>query len=300
MAVITVVAVTMCVLFYYRYSSSRPIITVDGVTITRKQYLDALEFQDKGNTIKKLVFETLVMQAAKREGALPSDDDVQRRIAEIRRRSPQLIPDPNSDKVHYDQFIQDLTMDIALENLRIKGLTASEDEIAAFYKSHPTAFVLPTQVDSTMVFTQTDVDAATAAADLRQGLSEDSIARQPRLHVVGVGGFNVNLNALPDQQRISVTRAMLATQPGDVKTVKISDGAYLTFKIKKADRTTIPPLSQVHDLAARDVKLEKAPNAAVEIAVLYQKYKPVFDNPKYQSTFSDVERANVADVAQAR
>jgi hypothetical protein len=85
---------------------------------------------------------------------------------------------------------------------------------------------------------------------------------------------------------------MLTGATGDVKTFAIND-IFLTIRIKDHSSEVVPPFSQVEDMATRYARLAKAPPAQIEIAAIYQKSKPVFDNPKYERYFEDIERTTV-------
>ena len=55
----------------------------------------------------------------------------------------------------------------------------------------------------------------------------------------------------------------------------------------------MPSLTQMHDEIARLIKLQKAPSAGMEMAILYKANKPNFDMDRYSGYFSDIDRAEV-------
>ena len=116
---------------------------------------------------------------------------------------------------------------------------------------------------------------------------EDVIARQPRMHVAGVNGFAVNVNALAVADRNKVSKTVFAMKDGDIKTVAV-EGAFLTFKVKHAAANGIPPLSQIMAQVTRAAKLEKAAPPEQTIANLYQAAKPQFDSTDYANDFNDI------------
>ena len=101
------------------------------------------------------------MQAAAAQNVLPAKSDVDTRLAGLTRQKPDLttaLQNPAFAK----QTRDDLTTDIALENLRIKGITASEAEINAFYSANRAAFTVPSQTQTTLVVAQNRNDASAA------------------------------------------------------------------------------------------------------------------------------------------
>jgi len=290
MAVVTVIAVLVALLSYLRWSPRRALVTVGDQTISKFEYEDTLDKQAGKPVLNKLVYTSLVRQAAQKAGVLPSDREVEARLDDMARRNPQ-VQAQAQDPVNGRQYREDMRTELALENLRIQHVTASEAEINAFYARNKNAFTLPSQVQTTMVISQYRNDAAVAERLLQQDMKPDVIARQPRLRVAGINGFNVNMAALPTTTRSLIGKTVLSMKPGQIKTVPV-ENLFLTFKVKSAETTTTPPLSQIHDQVARQVKLLKADPPQAMIATLYAKTPPKFAVAKYSDFFSDVQQYN--------
>lgn len=296
MTAVAVLALLSTLLTYLRWAPRRPLVTVGSQVISKYDYQTALDKQAGKAVLNKLVYTSLVRQAAAQANVMPSDADVSARLADLTRRNPQVAAQAN-DPANGRSFHEDLVTDMALENLRIHNVTASDSEVQAFYSRNKAAFTLPSQVQTTMVVTKYANDASTAEHLLQQNVSPDVIARQPRLQVAGVNGFNVNMAALPPAVRENVGKTVLAMKTGQVKTLPIG-AFYLTFKVKKSDAATTPPLSQIHDQVARQVKLLKANSPQATIAALYQQSQPKFAVEKYATFFSDVQQFNAQNGAK--
>jgi len=296
MAVVTVIALLSTGLTYLRWAPSRPLVTVGNEVISKYDYQTALDRQAGKTVLNKLVYTDLVRQAAQKAGVMPTDKDVDARIADLSRRNPQVAAQAN-DPANGRSFRDDLLTDLALENLRIHNVSASDAEIQAFYSRNKAAFTLPSQVQTTMVVTQYANDASTAEHLLQQNVSPDVIARQPRMKVAGVNGFNINMAALPPAVRENVGKTVLAMKTNQVKTLPIGQ-YFLTFKVKKSDAASTPPLSQIHEEVARQVKLLKADSPQATIAALYQQTQPKFTVEKYATFFSDVQQFNAQNAAK--
>ena len=291
LAVVAALSLIGNVLLYMRYSSSRPLVTVGGDVITKKQYQDQLEGQAGQQVLSKMVFDRLVVQAAARNGVTPTTQDVDAQIQDIERRSPQLLAPYHQDPAKMDQFRQDLQTAIALENLRIKDVALTPAQVAAFYAKNKARFALPQQVRATTVVTRNTVDTDTATDLLRLKTPADVIARQPRLLVVGANGEMPPLAPAVNQQ---VSRFVQKAQVGEIKTfpAKDTDGKpyYLTFQVTKSSREMIPPLAQIRDEVQRQARLARAPAPQVEIARLYQAAKPTFNSDKYATYFDALQK----------
>ncbi len=297
LAVVAVLSLIGNVVQHLHYSTSRPLVTVGGDVITKKDYLDHLENQAGQQVLSKMVFDRLVAQAAARDGVTPTAQDVDAQIKDIERRSPQVLVPYAQDPAKMAEFRQDLQTALALENLRIKDVALTPAGVAAFYAKNRARFALPQQIRATTVVTDNAVDSATAAGLLRQKTPPDVIARTPRLHVVGANGYNPDLTTLPLTVRQQISKFVNAARVGDVKTFQLAavpaahqGPLFLTFQVTKSSRETLPPLAQIRPLVEREARLERAPNPKAEMARLYQTAKPTFGSDRYAAYFDEYQK----------
>ena len=286
LALVAVVSLTGNVLLYKRYSTSRPLVRVGSEVIRVKDYRDTLDHDTQGSVLRKMVFTKLVRQAAAKAGLMPSSQDVDARIATLQRRNPQALGDALQNPAKMAELRDGLTTDLALENLRLQGVTVGDSEIAAYYAAHKPEFALPTQVQTTLVVAENPVDASTAAALLQQNTPLDVIARQPRLHVAGMNGFHPTLTGMPP----AVNRTVYLMKPGEVKSVPFGSHI-LVFRANKTLAAVTPPLNQVKPAVTRAAKLAKAPDEAHEIAKIYHSTPVTFEVDQYAAYFADVQNA---------
>ena len=297
LAVIATLSLIVNVFQQLHYSSRRPLVTVGGEVITKKQFQDQLEHQAGQQVLSKMVFDKLVAQAAARDGVTPTAQDVDMQIQEIERRAPQVLAPYTQDPVKMAEVRQDLQTTIALENLRIKDVALTPTEVAAFYARNKKKFALPQQIQATTVVTENSVDAATAADLLRQKTPLDVLARQPRLHVVGANGYHPDLTTLPLATRQQISAFVNAAKIGDVKTLR-QGALYMTLQVTKNSRETLPPLAQIRDQVERQARLERAPAPQAEMARLYQAAKPTFNTDKYAAYFDGFQKYPVDNEAK--
>ncbi len=292
-SVIAVCSVAANFVQYFRYSPSRPLVTVGHRVVSHGEYLADLDGAAGKQVLSRIVYGELILQGAAKAGLLPTPQDVDARIADLRRQSQQALP---SDDVLYDQ----VRTQMALENLRLQGITATEAEVTAFYDQHKAQLAVPGRVNTTIVVTQSAADAARATKDLADGETEAQIAAEPGMHVGGVNGFNINLSALPAAQGNAIKQAAVSLPLGTSRTFRIGPTVYLTLEPHSRDAGGLAPLSQMHDQVARLVRLQKAPTEAQELATLYHASPPSFQMARYASYFSDVPPAAPANAVPSR
>lgn len=287
LAVIAVVSLISNALIYERFNTRKPIVTVGGQPISIYNFNSAMEAKTGAPILKKMVYTDLVRQAATKANVMPTEADVDARIKELQVKQPQLAQQASDPGVR-----DDLKTDLALENLRIQGVSASDAEVNSFYDRNKNLFTIPSQVQTTMVVSQRQGDASKAERLLQQDIKPETIAVQPGLHVAGVNGFNVNMAVLPPAVRQQIGKVVLGMKPGQIKTLPLPGNVFLTFKVKSAHGNEIEPLGQVKDQVARQVKLEKAVSPQQELASLYQSNTPVFNVSRYSNYFSDIQTYN--------
>ena len=303
LAVVAVVSLIGNALLYMRYSSGRPLVTVGGEVITRKQFQDKLEQQAGQQVLSKMVFDKLVAQAAARQGVTPTAQDVDDQIKDIQRRSPQLLEPYIQDPAKMAEFRQALQSAIALENLRIKDVALSPTQVAEFYAANKAKFALPQQVQATTVVTKNAVDATTAADLLRQNTPADVLARQPRLLVAGMNGYNPDMSSLPPALKQQISGFVQKAPRGGIKTFQdvTRDGTYyMTFRVTNSAAQMLPPLAQIRSQVERQARLASAPAPDAEIARLYQATKPAFTSDKYASYFDAVQKYRIVQGADKK
>ena len=233
--VIAVASLIGNVLQYSRYSPWRPLVTVGHRVVRQREYLALLDTTAGKAVLNKIVYEQLIQDAATQAGVMPTSQDVDMRLTDLRRRTPNGLPQD-------DQFWNQLRMQMALENLRMRGTTASDAEIAAFYDQHKAEFATPARAQTTLVATTNAADAARAEQMLAAGKPESQIAALPGMHVAGIGGFSVNIDSLPPAVRQEVGQTVMALPIGAVKTLRVAANVYFTLKPQQREEGEVAPL----------------------------------------------------------
>ena len=273
---------------YLRYSSSRPIMRVGPDSITRKEFQERLEYTAGKPILNKIVYHKIILQAAQKAGVMATSADVDARIADIERRTPAVLEPAKHDPVKMADMRQDMLSDISFENLRIKTVNLSDGEIAAFYNQNKNLFGVPAQAQTTLVVAQNSTDADNAKGLLAQGIKPETIARQPRLAVVGINGFQINQNQIPPELADRLNKAVFSMREGDIVAVPAGTN-FLVIRLNKRAVSGVPPLSSIRPLVSRMAKLAQAPPQDAFLAKLYKDAGVVFEVGKYSDYFADVQ-----------
>ena len=284
---VAVVSLAGNLVMYSRYSPTRPLVTVGSRVIQKREYLAALDAAAGKPVLTKLVFTELIQQAAARAGVTPTPAQIDARLAEIERSNPSSAPaDTDSAEIR-----QNVALTLALENLRIQGISASDAEIADFYRKNGARLTPPVRVQSLLALTRSEFEAQTAASLLAKGKTAAEVAALPDTLVDGQNGFQFNLDHLPAPLHQKIFQTTVAMHPGQITTLPIGR-VFLTIQCLHKGAPTLPPLGQIREEVTRLVRLEKGPSEDVELARLYQANRPYFDMDRYAAYLDDTGRAN--------
>ncbi len=293
MGAVTVAALAGMALMYFRFTPARPLVTIGNHVIQRKEYLAKLDEAAGQSVLTKIVFADLVRQAALKAGAMPTAAQIDARFADMQRHG-QAMPTGAA----LASFREDTTLDMAMENLRIAGVTVSPTEIAQIYAKNKALLTEPAQVQSILVVTPSSFGAQNATALLTQGKTAAQIAAVPEMHVDGEDGFHINMNSLPGPLHKKIVQTALEMSSGQITSVPVGTG-YLVIKCLQKTPAHLPSLPEIQEKLTRAVKLQKAPSASVEMAKLYKANKPSFDMDRYAAYFAGIDHAEVTASADA-
>ena len=275
------VSVLANVVLFMRWSPSRTLLTVGKHPVSKRDYEAKLDAAAGKAVLSQMVVSELIRQAAARAGVTPTAADVDARIALLRRQGA-LPPQPPAD------LRETVEQTVALENLRMQGISVSDADIAAEYAKYPEKFRLPSQMSATLVVAAGPDKAAQAAHLLGTGVTPSAIAAVPGLQVDGINGFALPAGALSPELR----RTILGLHDGEIRTFRSrGSGAALVARANSHTTGFLPPLPQVRDLVVREIRLQKAPTAPAELLTLYAANKPVFDMTNYQPFLGDLDAA---------
>ena len=285
MGAITVAALAGMALMYFRFTPARPLVTIGKHVIQRREYLAKLDDAAGRAVLTKIVYSDLVRQAATKDGLMPTPSQVETRIDEMKRRGQQ-VPTGSS----LPQFQEDLTLDMAMENLRIVGIKITPAELTDVYNRNKAQLTEPAQVQSILVVTQSVFASQTASGMLAKNRTASQIAAVPEMHVDGENNYHINFAALPPALHDKAVKTALSMEPGQITTLPLGN-AFLVIKCLHKTAARLPALAEIREQLTRAVKLQKAPAASMEMVKLYRANKPSFDMDRYAGYFSGIENA---------
>lgn len=292
--IVTIVAVVSLIgnyLLYMRYSSARPLITVNNQVIRRKDLDDRLDYLYSNNILRQMIYTDLIMQAAQKQNVVPTDADVDKALDELKRTSPGVIANNEKLDPKLFYFRQELKANLALNNLRTAGIQVSDQDVENFYQEHRKQFALPQQSEAILVVAPDSVGAQTAQRMLGNGVTPEVIAETRGLRVIGVNA------PISGQMPLAISQQLLALKPGQIRTIPIK-GGYLIGKVTSVSPQQIPSLDAIRPQVELALKLAKAPPQSKIMSDLVENAKIVADTGKYAPAIPTNPSEQVASAGQ--
>ena len=195
-----------------------------------------------------------------------------------------------------------MTTLLALENLRLRGVAASDDEIRAWWNRYREKLALPVQVRTIMVATPPhDLGkAAKVRALLAGGIPPYVIASEPATRVVGVGGFEPDWENMPPEAAKLLNETIFRLQPGEIVSINTPGATYTVRMVSRSGgdaellRQYDTPPTALRDRVSRMVRLAKAPPAEKVLVQLYKEAQVTWEITPYAKYFNDLETAITA------
>ena len=245
--------------------SHRVVATVNGAPIQERDFYHRLELAAGPQVLQQMVNEEMALQFAQKQGVLPSDADVEAKLA-VARAQPNFAQNLASSRQTEDDLRHSLRVSMAQTAVLTKGVTATEADARAFYnknidKNNPTSrYYTPDAVQVAVIVTATPQAANQAVLDLAGGMSfaqaaqkyskDASASNGGLLPPVVKGRSNLSkIAGLEDQ--------LFKMQVGQqLSAVKIANAWWIIRCVGTAPATT-QPYDKVKDEALLGAQLEK-------------------------------------------
>ncbi len=259
---------------------SKNVGTINGNKISVETYLKQLDMMSvpigvNPNTnqpitapagfvaVSALVDRQIIMDMAKKEGVLPSKDDVNK---EYNRQSKKATFTDNMKKMNFtpDDVKDSLTYELAKFNLRTKGIKVPDDEVKRIYEQNiQQRFTEPEQVKLSVIQTKTKADADKAYQTINKGESFEAVAMNVSTNAFRSQGGRIP-NWVPIQgigpevePLIKNSKLNEALKPIALKNAS-GNSAWVIIKVTDRKPLRVIPFSEVKDDLTTAIKLSKS------------------------------------------
>jgi hypothetical protein len=248
-------------ILYSRIERRRMQMRINGHVITQRDYHDWLERHYGIQTLATMAKYYLVMDAAQKAGCPPDENEIKDELdtsAEINptlAKEYQIMPwtrEDNKEALEYSQ---------ALTNLTTQNISASDDEIQAYFNANPGKWDKPDKVFVKAIQCANQT-VAEHAKEMMQNVKGDAIMevqRQlaPNALVVGIDGTMAFLKPVGAPSPNKTINAIAKLQPGQV--IVVPNGqTWLVVKMDHIQPGKKVTLQDVKNKVALEIKKQRA------------------------------------------
>jgi parvulin-like peptidyl-prolyl isomerase len=262
-------------------SQKNAVAKVGDTAIDKEMYLRRLELmptpvQIAGNqattapagytTLVQMIREQVLLDMAKEEGVLPTDQQVEERVQREMKNNPQIKQAITEQRLTLDDYRERVRVALAEFNLRTKGVTVTEQEVRKVYDENKQAFYRPASARVRTILVQNPEVRKQIDDDLKRGFNFQSIVNKYAQNpVAGVqsGDSEFALEGqvppTPEGQILQRVRTILKNaKPQQVTDwIPVGDGAVARFEVLAKSQGQQLSFEEVKDNIREQLMLQK-------------------------------------------
>ena len=254
---------------------------VGDTPIDREMYIRRLELmptpvQIGGNqattapagytTLVQMIREQVLLDMAKEEGVLPTDQQVEERVQREMKNNPQIKQAITEQRLTLDDYRERVRVALAEFNLRTKGVTVTEQEVKKIYDENKQAFYRPASARVRVIQVQNPEVRKQIDDDLKRGFNFQSIVNKYAQNpVAGVRSGETEfalegaLPQTPEGQILQRVRTVLKNaKPQQVTDwIPVGDGLVARFEVLARSPGQQLSFEEVKDNIREQLMLQK-------------------------------------------
>lgn len=162
---------------------AKKVAQVNGIPVTQKQFYDRLMKEHGRNMVMTLILEQLVLQEAQQRGLLPSDQEIQKWLADFKQsqgiqNDEQWIQFLQANGWDDTDLLYKGKVEMALFKLRTAHLHPTEAQLQSFFKQYRKNFDVPAMIRFRQIIVDTPDKADRVREKIAQGFDFGALAKQ--------------------------------------------------------------------------------------------------------------------------
>ncbi|MDM7460390.1 MAG: peptidyl-prolyl cis-trans isomerase [bacterium] len=263
-------------------NQSAAVAKVGETPINQEMYLRRLELmptpvQIAGNqattapagytTLVQMIREQVLLDMAKEEGVLPTDQQVEERVQREMKNNPQIKQAITEQRLTLDDYRQRVRVALAEFNMVTKGVTVTEQEVKQAYEQNKQAFYRPANASVRFIIVQNPEVRKQIDDDLQRGFNFQSVvnkyAQNPVAGVQANQGEIALEGALPEnpqerQAALRIRNTLKNAKPMQVtEWLPVGAGLVARFEVLAKTEGRQLPFEEVKDQIREALMLQK-------------------------------------------
>jgi foldase protein PrsA len=274
--------------------NEKPVVVINGEKITRAKFVAQLEKEQGANILRRMVQEKLVMQEAKKKNLLPTSQQVQAEITQMRETEPDLKRQLSLRGKTMEELTDDVRGRLAMANLIAAQVKLPEGEIQKLWAEHQQKFNRPEGRKIAMVMTKTAAIGTKARTLMVGGTPAEFTAQNVGM---ALPGGRSQLSVFRGQLPPAVEKQVFDLKPGTVSDVLPMGKVFTVVKVLEVIPATKKSFEEVKERLLLASKLQKGKNQMELMQQLQKQAKINVHTPRYKGV---IDNAFAADPRVAR
>jgi len=216
--------------------------------------------------LKQMIGEQVLLEMAKEEGVLPTDQQVEERVQREMKNNPQIKQAITEGRLTLDDYRERVRVALAEFNLRTKGVTVTEQEVKKIYDENKRAFYRPASARVRGILVQNPEVRKQIDDDLKRGFNFQSIVNKYAQNPVagvqsGESEFTLEgpLPQTPEGQLLQRVRSVLKNaKPQQVtEWIPLGNGAVVRYEVLARSPGQQLSFEEVKDNIREQLMLQK-------------------------------------------
>jgi foldase protein PrsA len=238
------------------------VATVDGETITRQQWMASMEDYYGKETLRNLVDEAVMKQAAEKYDIKVSDKEIDFEIALL--RTGQDANDSLSDTLTDNQLRQKIKNQLILEKVLSKDIVIENDEVKQYYEDNKALYNIPTTYRTKLIIVDSSKEAQAVYEEIKGGSDFSVLAREKSVDAASASlGGSIGFISV-DQKTVdpAIKTVVAKLKVNEIsEPFSLSDNKYAVVKVEEVLKGQSFEYDDVKDQIKRTLALQQLPSS---------------------------------------
>lgn len=238
--------------------SDEQVAVIDGETITRQEWMVAMEERYGKETLQNLVNESVMEKAAAKFKIKVSDKEIDLELALM--RSAQDKFDTTMQNLSDEQLRQKIRSQLILDKVLTKDVGIEETSIKKYYEENKALYNIETSYRTNVIEVDSKKEADKALSQLNDGSDFSVLAREISVDSASasLGGDIGFITEKQENVDAAIIKAAKGLSEGEIsKVVKLANGHYAIVQVQEVAKGQSFTYDDVKEHIERELALEQ-------------------------------------------
>ena len=258
------------------------VAAVNETIITRQQWMATMEERYGKETLRSLVNEAVMEEAAKKYDIKVTNKEIDFEIALL--RSAQDKNDTSIENLSDEELRLKIRNQLIFEKVLTKDLVIADDEVKKYYESNKTLYNIPTTYRTRLIVVESNEEAKAVGAEVKAGSDFSVLAREKSLHTASasLGGSIGFISVGQSNMDAAISTAAAQTKENELSNpFVLEDGKYGIVLVEEVLEGKSFKYEEVKEHIKRSLAMQQLPSS-LNPETFWEEFKAqwIYDNNK--------------------